>query len=181
MEQPIADAAKLDFTVKVTPREIRFMWPPDSEPIRDPSGNVIYEVELDEAGNPIVDEFFRPKLRFDANGQPIPKMTPAPQPESQREVLIVAWPLTRRMRMGAIEAVAKSQLSNQSQERLGILEKELVNRCIRSSNIVGIPGDGWEALGDHRLGDRIVRELRIWEQLSGMEAIEQGKGRSPGP
>ncbi len=172
---------KLDFTAKQKPVEYRFKWPLDSDYVLDANGNRICEVQKDHNGEPILDEFSRPVPKLDDNGEPVYLKTPQPDPSTQVEVVIRAVGITRRMRMEAIDAASLAHMKKYGEGGLipSVFEREIVNRIIRWSNLKGIPGNGWDDLNDPTLGDHIVKMLNIWGQLSGKEAIEQGKGSSP--
>lgn len=167
---------KYDFGVSEKIDEVRFLWPPDSRPILDADGNIVYETEKGEDGETLLDDFKRPILKM-KDGKPVALMTPQPKREDQIELWIRFIPISRRMRMEAINSAVRRYQAIHRERGISIdlIESELVKRCVRASNIKGIPGNGFEALADHALGDEITKITRIWEQIGGKEAIESGK------
>ncbi len=172
---------KLQLGTRGQVSETTFKWPRDSHQYETETGEPVFEIEYDANGDPIEDEWHRIKLKLDANGKPIPKMSPQPDPASQKEIWLKYVRLSRGTRQLAINEATAAAFERRGKRVFDYeaFERSIMNRLILDSNIEGIPGPGWADLEDPTLGDYIVKLLRVWEQVGGKEAMDLGKGLPP--
>lgn len=176
------DDGKLDFSVKGRRQEVRFKWPRDSHQLKDDEGNPLFDCEMDPVtGEPKLNEWGRATLKLDAKGNPIPLMSPQPDPSEQVEIILQYTKPGRRLRQEAINAAIASSMQSRKRRSFDFaaFERYIVNRMLTWTNIKDVPGPGWDNLEDPDLGDYIVEVLGVWKTIGGKEAMELGKASPP--